>query len=244
MSNRRRILQLDIETAPATVYAWGLFEQHLGINQVHTPGYILSFAAKWYGERPVTFKSLWDDGKIAMLTTAHEMLTEADAVVHFNGAQFDIPTLNKEFLEEGFLPPTAYSQIDLLKTVRKEFKFLSNRLAFLVDHLDLGQKIKTDFDLWTDVLAGDETAQRNMRLYNIRDVRLLEKLYTLLLPWISNHPNISKPVDGLPRSEQCPACGSGKTVSQGSYYTKSFAVYRRRCSVCNSGFESHRSKIK
>jgi len=244
MQTRRRILQIDIETAPAMVYAWGLFEQHLGINQVHTPGYILSFAAKWYKERDIVFRSLWGDGRRRMLTDAHDLLTEADAVVHFNGAQFDIPTLNKEFLEEGFLPPTAYSQIDLLKTVRKEFKFLSNKLAYLVEHLDLGEKIKTDFDLWTDVLDGDEDAQLRMRAYNIRDVRLQEKLYTLILPWITNHPNISKPVEGLPRALQCPACGSGKTVSQGSYYTKSFSVYRRRCSVCNSGFESHRSKIK
>ena len=42
-----KILLLDIETAPAKVYSWGLFQQDHGINQVVEDGYMLCWCAKW-----------------------------------------------------------------------------------------------------------------------------------------------------------------------------------------------------
>ncbi|NIV35232.1 MAG: hypothetical protein GWN58_38990, partial [Anaerolineae bacterium] len=48
-----------------------------------------------------------------MLEGAWELLDEADAVVHYNGKKFDIPTLNREFVKYGFTPPSPYKQIDL-----------------------------------------------------------------------------------------------------------------------------------
>lgn len=53
-----KILLLDIETAPNTVYTWGLFKQNIAINQIESPGYILCWAAKWLGDDRMFFSSL------------------------------------------------------------------------------------------------------------------------------------------------------------------------------------------
>jgi DNA polymerase III epsilon subunit-like protein len=89
------------------------------------------------------------NGKKTMLKKIHSLLDECDAVIHYNGTRFDIPTLNKEFLEAGMPPPSPYHQIDLLKTSRKEFRFPSNKLDYVARALGLGQKTKHEgFELW------------------------------------------------------------------------------------------------
>jgi hypothetical protein len=51
--NGPRILFLDIETAPLQSYHWGLWDQNIGLEQIGTEWSILSFSAKWLGERRV-----------------------------------------------------------------------------------------------------------------------------------------------------------------------------------------------
>ena len=43
-----------------------------------------------------------------MIKGIHKLLDECDAVIHYNGSKFDIPTLNKEFLLHGLHPPAPY----------------------------------------------------------------------------------------------------------------------------------------
>ena len=54
-------LILDIETAPHRVYAWGLWDQNIYIDQIEEPGYTLCWAAKWHGKNKVMFKGLKKD---------------------------------------------------------------------------------------------------------------------------------------------------------------------------------------
>lgn len=79
-----------------------------------------------------------------MLKQIHALLNEADAVVHYNGAKFDIPTLNKEFILHGLPPPAPYKQIDLLRTARSQFKFPSNKLDYIAQALDLGKRLNIE----------------------------------------------------------------------------------------------------
>ena len=116
-----KTLLLDIETKPHKAYCWGLFDQRIGLNQIVEAGGTLCWAAKWLGapENEVIFSAEWDDddfiGKI------WDLLDEADAVVHYNGKKFDIPTLNWEFIKQEGTPPSPYKEIDLLQTVRQRF---------------------------------------------------------------------------------------------------------------------------
>jgi DNA polymerase elongation subunit (family B) len=234
-----KILLLDIETAPNKVYVWGLWDQNVGLNQIIEGGYTISWAAKWYGKDEIFFSSLNEDSKLSMLRKIHSLLDKADAVVHYNGIKFDIPTLNASFLIAGMAPPSPYKQIDLLRTVKSQLRLPSNKLDYVSKMLKIGQKIKTDFDLWKDVMNNVPKAWEDMKTYNIQDVYLLEKAYKRLLPWIPNHANHNLYSEGV---HVCPNCGSEHLQKRGTYPT-AFGLYQRyRCSTCKK-WSRNRKKI-
>ena len=144
-----KILLLDIETAPNVVHVWGLWKQNVGINQILDSGYVMCWAAKWVGEQDILFDSVAKSGTVKMLSGVYKLLNQADAVIHYNGSRFDIPTLNKEFVLQGWVPPEPYKQIDLLKVTRSQFKFPSNKLDYIARALGVGQKVKhAGHELW------------------------------------------------------------------------------------------------
>lgn len=227
-----KILLLDIETAPNLAYVWGLWDQNVGLNQLIDSGYILCWTAKWYGDKVTHFASREDNTKKEMLEPIHKLLDEADVVVHYNGKKFDIPWLNREFVAEGFMPPSPYKQVDLLETVKSKFKFPSNKLAYVSTALDIGEKIDTTFDLWMGCMANDHEAWKLMRRYNIQDVKLLEKLYVKLLPWISKHANHS--LFNYSERPVCPTCGSKRLLRRGYSRTIATTYQRYQCTDCGS----------
>lgn len=232
-----RILLIDIETAPNLAYCWGLFKENIGHDQVVNSGYVLCFAAKWYGEREVKFFSVRDKGK-AMLRNAHKLLDEADAVVHYYGSHFDIPTLNKEFILAGMAPPSPVKQVDLCNVVRSQFKFTSNKLDYVCKALGLGQKTRhKGFELWVKCMEGDAGAWRLMERYNKQDVLLTERLYDRLKPWVRAHPNHSNYVD----KAVCPNCGSKRFQRRGIARTTQYAYVRYQCQACGAWFRGTRS---
>ncbi len=212
------------------MHVWGLWQQNVATNQIIKPGYTLCWAAKWLGDDKVFFNSLLDS-KDNMLKQIYQLLDEADAVVHYNGTKFDIPTLNKEFISLGLTPPSTYRQIDLLRTVRDQFKFPSNKLDYISRILGLGQKYEhKGHDLWIDCMEGKPDAWKVMEAYNIQDVYLLEKLYNKLKPWIKNHPNVGLYADH--EVPVCPTCGSTHLVKRGKAYTTAGVYTRYRCGAC------------
>ena len=123
-----------------------------------------------------------------MLRGIHGLLSSADAVCHFNGSRFDIPVLNKEFLLHGMNRPAPYKEIDLLKAVRGQFKFTSNKLDYIVKVLGLGAKVKhRGLELWLGCMNNDSACWKEMEDYNKHDVVILERLYMRLLPWLKTH---------------------------------------------------------
>ncbi|KKL77716.1 hypothetical protein LCGC14_2032160, partial [marine sediment metagenome] len=130
----------------------------------------------------------WSDKDFISLI--YDMVDTADAIVHYNGKSFDMKHLNREFLLAKLDPPSPYKNIDLLSTMRQNFKFASNKLEWTSIQLGYEGKVQNrGMQLWLDCMAGDTSAWREMKKYNIQDVRLLEDMYDALLPWIKNHPN-------------------------------------------------------
>ena len=188
-----KTLCIDIETAPAKGYIWGLWEERIPIDRIIDSGTVLCTSAKWYHEDDVMFVSTNDMSHGKMLKTIHRWLEQADTVVHFNGTRYDIPILNREFLLAGMPPPAPYKQVDLYKVSRSRFKFLSNKLDYIVQALGLGKKIRhKGFELWVECMEGNPEAWEQMREYNVEDVILTEKLYDCVKPWIKSHPNHNK----------------------------------------------------
>ena len=80
--------------------------------------------------------------------------------------------------------PVKFNSIDTLKMARAGFKFNSNKLDYMGDYLGLGQKIKTEFNLWKDItLKNCPIAMNKMVKYCKRDVTLLEEVYNKLQPY-------------------------------------------------------------
>ena len=250
-----KLLAIDIETSPHVVYRWGDLYKPVStsLNMVVSTTETICFSAKWIGpdkgtypggQRPrkdgTVFYGGLKDSQPEMVDAAHDLLDQADVVMHFNGKSFDIPHLNREFLEHGLLPPSPFEQIDLMVTARQKFRFASNKLEHLAKQLDLEGKVQNGgFDLWRRCLAGEELAWRLMERYNRRDVTLLEEMYEVLKPWISQHPNVAlhDEIHGL----VCPRCGSAERQRRGYAYTRTVRYARFQCKSCGGYYRQRRA---
>ena len=235
-----KILLTDIETSPNQVFVWGLWNQNVSTNQIIDSSKTLCYAAKWLGAKEIYFDSLHQSSNKKMLKGIHKLMDEADAIVTYNGIRFDIPTLSKEYLLEGMRPPSPAKQIDLLRVCRSRFRFPSNRLDYVANALGLGKKHKTDFTLWVDCMNNDPVAWGKMERYNKQDVKLLEKVYNRVLPWIKGHPNASIFEDYC----VCPNCGGSKYQRRGWAITQTAKYIRLQCKLCGSWFRGGRSVAK
>lgn len=225
-----KILFLDLETSPINAYTWGLWDQNISIGQIIESTEVLCWGARWYGEKKVHFSSVHHDGKEAMLKKVHEMLDEADVLVGWNSQSFDSKHLKREFIENEMLPPSPYREMDLMRVVKSQFKFPSNKLDYVAQTLGVGAKVKhSGFDLWIRCMAGDNKAWREMKTYQLQDVNLLVDLYEKLKPWIKNHPSVPL-YDGL--EEGCVVCASTNLTKRGYSHTNAATYQRFVCDDC------------
>lgn len=224
---------LDIETAPHKAYVWGLYDQTVTLSRIIEDGYTLCWSAKWLRKRKIMFDSLQQSKPVDMIKGIHSLLEEADVVIHYNGCRFDIPTLNKEFILFGLTPPSNYKEVDLLRVARQRFRFTSNKLDYIAGVLGLGNKVQhKGMDLWRDCMNGDSRSWQIMERYNKQDVKLLEKLYDKMLPWIKNHPNYGLYLDS--NRPVCRNCGSSKVKKNGLAYTQVGLYQRYKCLDCGT----------
>jgi DNA polymerase elongation subunit (family B) len=235
-----KILSLDIETSPNVADVWGLYQQNVSLSQLRESTRMICFAAKWKHEDRVLFRSEFHDTREKMLDTAWSLFDEADVVVHWNGTSFDVPHVMREFVVTETSPPSPFIQIDLLRVVRKRFRFSSNKLDHVAEQLLGERKVKhAGHDLWTRCLAGDPKAWAEMRRYNKQDTVLVDKLLDRLLPWIPNYPHAGLFTGAV---ESCPRCGSDSYQKRGLAISATRQYQQYRCNDCAGWFRSVRSE--
>ena len=234
-----KVLMLDIETAPLRSYTWGLWKQNVGLNQIISNWYMISWAAKWLGDFIVQADVLTSDEAIEenderIIQSLWKLLDEADIVIAHNGDKFDIPKINTRFVLYDMVPPSPYKQIDTLTVARQTFGFSSNRLDYLAQFFRIGSKIPTTFELWEDCMAGDKEALRAICEYNQNDVVILEDVYLRLRPYIKGHPNLDLYKDNT--DVHCPHCGkvSLTAIPNKFFYTQAVKYQVYRCKECGS----------
>jgi hypothetical protein len=220
---------------------WGLWNQNVSLSQIAEVGTVISFAAKWHGDKRIEFRSDFHDGHDVMVRRAHALLDEADAVIGWNSRSFDVKHLHREFVLAELAPPAPHVDIDLLTVARKRFKFASNKLDHVAQQLGIGSKVKHEgFELWLGCMRGDAKAWKKMRLYNIHDVRLTEAMYDRLRPWVRPIPH--QGLYGGPRAG-CPddTCKSMNTQQRGYRTTRTGRYARYQCVDCGGWFSgTHR----
>lgn len=232
-----KVLIWDIETAPILGYTWGLFDQNIGLNQIHSDWHVLAWSAKWLGKKEVLYmdqrksKDITNDKKI--LEVLWKLLDEADIVITQNGKKFDQKKVNARFVFHGMTPPSSYKHIDTCLLAKKHFGFTSNKLAYMTDKLNTKYKKQEHskfpgFELWKECLKGNIKAWKEMEKYNKYDVLSLEELYTKLIPWDST-VNFSLYYDN---DTQACTCGSTEFAHNGFHYTPTGKYQRFRCKKC------------
>jgi len=169
-----------------------------------------------------------------MLYKIYALLEEADIVVHYNGSHYDIPTLNREFLKEKMTPPAPFAEVDLLKTCRSRFRFLSNKLDYVIRFLGEDGKMQhKGMELWTGCMAGDGGSWKIMEQYNKRGVIVTERLYTKLRPWIQPHPNLGLfRVENDDNRPNCPNCREKALNARGKARNLTMKYQRYQCMGC------------
>jgi uncharacterized protein YprB with RNaseH-like and TPR domain len=195
-----RVLIYDIETAPLLGYCWSLWDNNIGLNQIHSDWHVLSWAAKWMGEEDVYYqdqrdvKNVEDDKQL--LQGIWKLLDECDFVITQNGKKFDQKKLNARFVIHGMKPPSTYRHIDVLQIAKSQFGFTSNKLQYMTETLckkykKSGHAKFSGFELWSECLNGNIEAWSEMENYNILDILSLEELYSIISPWDAKLPNFS-----------------------------------------------------
>lgn len=234
-----KVLLLDVETAPLEVWAWGLFDQNIGLNQIMKHSSLLSWSAKWLGSDQVMYednrnsKDVRNDKKL--LKSIWKLIDEADILIFQNGISFDRKVLNARFIQNGMKPPSSCRYIDTMRIAKRHFKFTSNKLEHLTgilctEHRKSSHAKFGGFNLWKECLAGNLEAWEEMRSYNILDVLSMEELYYKLRPW---DKGINFNTFHNEFHFQC-SCGSTDFKKHNFVYTNSGKYQRFVCKDCGA----------
>lgn len=228
-----RTLIVDVETSPYQTWSWHP-KSYPGHFMVTKPPILLTWAAKWRGQRTVYEDRLtvdevlaWDDSSIAK--SLAELLREADVAVAHNIAKFDYPMVNGRLAHWGLEPLAPIQTVDTLRLAQSELKYPHNNLDYLAKQWGFGQKLTVHWELWEEVLHGPnrDGALSRMVRYNKRDVRVLEPVFERIIRYARNVPRLWKAShDG---ELFCSACGGTRIEKRGVRRTQAGAFQRYRC---------------
>lgn len=175
-----RVLFYDIETSPNIGWFWRAgYKQNISHDQITKERAIICVSYKWEGEDEV-YNLTWDKNQSDhfLIEQFAEVLKEADLIVAHNGDNFDIKWLRTRALYHGIQMLPNYKQFDTLKVAKSKLYLNSNRLDYISKFLGFEGKIKTNIDLWLDIIfKNDREALNNMVTYCNEDVVQLEKIY-------------------------------------------------------------------
>jgi DNA polymerase elongation subunit (family B) len=240
-----KILAFDLELAPIVAQVWGLYDQNVGLNQIQSDWYILSYAAKFLDEEPIHYldqrysNPIEDDRQLC--EGIHHLISQADVLLTHNGDKFDIKKLNARFIKHGLDPIAPKQSIDTLKIARRIFSFTSNKLEYIAKFLGCSEKLKhTKFaghSMWSECLKGNAESFMEMERYNKQDVETLIEIYEKLVKF---DPSIS--FAAYSQKRVC-SCKSETFFKDGLRYTKQGAFQVFRCSACHKCFTAKENLI-
>lgn len=252
MNNKPLVTLLDIETSPITSYTWRAWQDNA--LKIIEPSKLMSFSWKTLFAKETHVKCIADyetysPGVIndeLLVKDAWEVLDKSDVIISHHGDSFDLKKLNARFVYYGLSAPSSYQSIDTKKAASKFFRFDSNSLNNLAEYLNLGRKVENGgFSLWNKCISGDPKAWSLMKKYNVGDVKLLEKVYLALRPYMSNHPNLALITDNESETfDSCPTCLSENIARRGFSITKTGKRQRYQCGDCGSWSSGPFQRIK
>lgn len=232
-----RTLVIDLERVPGTVRAYDAKVNYLPKPMWETLPRTICWAAKWLGERPVEFASVWTHDDDYLAERSFELFNEADLVVTYYGKGADVPWLREQWARRNLGEPAPWTDIDLYSTVRSRFRLPHKSLNAAAEMLSVAVKVdKYDFRVADQAVAGDTKAQARIKRYNIGDIHSTEAVYWSLLPHIKPHPHVAP--NRYFEQMCCPRCGSNDVNRAGQYTPGTYVYAMYTCSVCSGNFKA------
>jgi DNA polymerase elongation subunit (family B) len=241
LRTQRKRLFFDIETAPNVGLFWEAgYKKNIDYTNITRERAIICICYKWEDDeeaQALTWDKKQNDKK--MLQTFVKIAAQADELVGHNGNKFDLAWIRTRCLYHGIDMFPKYTVIDTLSIARSKFKFNSNKLDYIGKFLKLGEKIKTSYSLWVDILLGkSQPALDEMINYCKQDVILLEQIYNKIKSHLE--PKTHFGVIFKQKRQSCPECGSDDNISHGIRVSSNGLKYRRlQCMTCSKHFREN-----
>lgn len=126
----------------------------------------------------------WTERK--MLKRLFASMRQYDRIVTYYGTGFDVPFLRSRALKLGLEFPKKVYHTDLYYVVRSKMKLHRNSLQAATRFLGIDGKNGFDISVWNKARDGDTKAIAKILDHNIRDVKILERLYKRLRPYFKD----------------------------------------------------------
>lgn len=238
MTDKIKILCLDIETFPLIVYSWVLGEVHIPLDFLKEDWTVCAFAAHWYGDPAdkIIYRDNRDRKNLRndkmLVKELVKLMNQADVIIGQNVKSFDIRKLAARAVFHKLPPFRPVKITDILTEERRVFAFTSHKLAYKTELInERYKKLKHSkfpgFDLWLGCMADNLDAWKEMETYCKHDVLSTEEHYHKVRGWIRTHA--MGPADGQDRCK----CGSTDLNKEGYAITDAgkFQIYS--CNVCH-----------
>lgn len=246
LKTKRRRLFFDIEVSPNIGFFWDAgFKKTISPESIIKERAIICICYKWEDSEEV-LSFFWDkkQNDKKMLQEFIKIANMADEMIGHNGDKFDLAWIRTRCLFHRIDMFPKYTTIDTLKVSRSKFKFNSNKLNYIGKYLGLGEKIHTEYNLWTEiVLNKNQEAMDKMIEYCKQDVVLLESVYKVMSTHIEPKTHFGVIFGGS--KLECPECGSDDLTLQGKIYHASGTCKQRyKCKTCNKWSSQNEKKNK
>lgn len=239
----KRVLVWDLENLPNKGYFFQVYDANIPNQFISKTHAIISIAYKFVGDKDTQVISVADfpkdyaqdpynDKKV--VEKFAEIYNSADYVVAHYGDRHDTPMLHTRLMFNGLKPLRNVQTIDTCKLVKRHFKLNTNKLDHLGYWLKEGVKHPMGAQDWVDCAEGKIKAVEKMATYNKQDVKLLEKVFIKLLPYLQTKLNLNVGKEG--KAHCCPHCGGEHTINRGYYNTIMSRKLTKQCRDCNHYF--------
>jgi DNA polymerase elongation subunit (family B) len=242
-SRKMKRLFMDIETSPNVVLSWRIgYKINLEHSNILKERAIICIGYKWEGEKEV-YALHWDENQNdkKMLEDFLKIANDADEIVMHNGDKFDLPWFKTRCIFHGLTPLPSYKTVDTLQWARRKFYFNSNKLDYIAKFLGLEGKIKTEYNLWKEIVLNKSSASMKLMLdYCKKDVCLLESVWKRLSLVVSHKTHVGV----LNGSEKwaCPHCGSKNVKLHKVKVTASGTTqFEMKCEKCSAYYTISKS---
>lgn len=241
MNKSLRIILLDLETLPdlkAAMPFWTQLSNYPGLTLKASISSIICAGWKEINSKSVQCINAWDfkewdkdiNNDIRVIEAIREVLLTADVVVTWNGKGFDWKFLETRALMHGLKPLPKIHHVDGKQVAKSNLFLFNNRLQTAAKALTDTEKLENGgWELWEKVMAKDKKAMDLMSRYCKQDIRTLEAVFRVLLPYCKL-PNANM----FKKELVCPTCASQNIQRRGERVTLSSIHQRYQCQDCGS----------